>query len=253
MLLFKILLKYLNRIIKMIIMKLFLKQCFYELFNKFNIIVFTIGLSLLIASNFISLHSKHIDVQNPRFVNTIKVEYKNNKEYYSLVGKILPYTESDNKLFAIFNVSDQIFSNIMYNNVEIDLHLNYYPSIKTIGYIEKISSSLDLVSLTYRLVVALPDPPEEFKFSQFINGSITITKNNEIIELPSISLNSYNSKPVVWVVNPQNNSVSFKEVTILSYTSDKAIISNGLKNGDIVVTDGAHLLYPGQLIKILNK
>jgi multidrug efflux pump subunit AcrA (membrane-fusion protein) len=68
-----------------------------------------------------------------------------------------------------------------------------------------------------------------------------------------MSLNKSNSSPAVWVVNPENNTVSLRDVKIIGYNQDSVIISDGLESGELVVTAGVHSLYPGQQVKILEK
>jgi len=55
------------------------------------------------------------------------------------------------------------------------------------------------------------------------------------------------------VVDPHTQTVAAREVTVLRYDADAVVIGGGLKNGDRVVTAGAHALRPGQQVKLLGE
>jgi multidrug efflux pump subunit AcrA (membrane-fusion protein) len=59
-------------------------------------------------------------------------------------------------------------------------------------------------------------------------------------------------KPAVWVVNPTTRQVAIRPVSVVRYDTAAAIISSGLKDGDIVVTAGTHALRPGQQVRLLQ-
>jgi multidrug efflux pump subunit AcrA (membrane-fusion protein) len=59
-------------------------------------------------------------------------------------------------------------------------------------------------------------------------------------------------KAAVWVVDPAKKTVSQHAVTLLRYDPGTAIISDGLKDGDIVVTAGVQALRPGQEVRLLQ-
>jgi multidrug efflux pump subunit AcrA (membrane-fusion protein) len=50
----------------------------------------------------------------------------------------------------------------------------------------------------------------------------------------------------VWVVDPERKTVSLVPVTIGHYDTSSAVVSQGLKDGDLVVTAGVQALRPGQ-------
>jgi hypothetical protein len=50
------------------------------------------------------------------------------------------------------------------------------------------------------------------------------------------------------VVDPQSRAVSLKPVVIDIYRTGEVLIRSGLSAGDVVVTGGAQLLRPGQIV-----
>ncbi|XVN42200.1 MAG: hypothetical protein RCG15_05895 [Candidatus Rickettsia vulgarisii] len=58
------------------------------------------------------------------------------------------------------------------------------------------------------------------------------------IELPASALNRLNGNPAVWVVDPNNHTLSLRNITLGDYTQESIIVIDGLKDGEIVVTAG---------------
>jgi multidrug efflux pump subunit AcrA (membrane-fusion protein) len=59
-------------------------------------------------------------------------------------------------------------------------------------------------------------------------------------------------KPAVWVVNPGDGSVALQPIEIERHDADTIVVSNGLKDGDVVVTAGVQTLVPGQKVRLLE-
>jgi multidrug efflux pump subunit AcrA (membrane-fusion protein) len=59
-------------------------------------------------------------------------------------------------------------------------------------------------------------------------------------------------KPAVWLVDPEKKTVSLVPVAVSHYDTSSAVVSSGLKDGDLVVTAGVQALRPGQQIRLLE-
>lgn len=154
---------------------------------------------------------------------------------------------------AVFNVPEQLFQNKRSNDlVSIEVALSHDPNIKTTGVVREVSPQADSATRTFTVKVGLKNPPEALKLGSTVTGSVTLNRGSAI-ELPVMSLNKSNSSPAVWVVNSDDNTVSLRNVKIMSYNHDSVIIAEGLENGELVVTAGVHSLYPGQKVKILEE
>ena len=56
----------------------------------------------------------------------------------------------------------------------------------------------------------------------------------------------------MWVVDPQNHTVSLRDVEVLRYDPAAIVISQGLETGELVVTAGVQTLRPGQKVRLLG-
>ena len=72
------------------------------------------------------------------------------------------------------------------------------------------------------------------------------------LEVPAGALASANGNPAVWVVDPQDQTVSLRDVTVQRYDPDSVVIGQGLEGGEVVVTAGVHALRPGQKVRLLG-
>jgi hypothetical protein len=56
----------------------------------------------------------------------------------------------------------------------------------------------------------------------------------------------------VWVVDPQSETVSLRNVDVLRYDPASVVVSQGLESGELVVTAGVQTLHPGQKVRLLG-
>ena len=72
------------------------------------------------------------------------------------------------------------------------------------------------------------------------------------ITLPWAALSSAAGQPAIWKVDPAALSVAQVPVTISAYGGDTITLSGGVTTGDIVVTDGSQLLFPGRSVALME-
>ncbi len=65
--------------------------------------------------------------------------------------------------------------------------------------------------------------------------------------------NSVDGKPAVWLIDPQSKKVSLQPVKVSDYETGQFTVSDGLNDGDLVVSEGGKLIRTGQLVSILEK
>ncbi|MFL6531996.1 MAG: efflux transporter periplasmic adaptor subunit, partial [Pseudomonas sp.] len=70
------------------------------------------------------------------------------------------------------------------------------------------------------------------------------------IELPLSALQEVDGKTRIWLVNPQDQTVSPRDVQVLERSDDSVLVANGIKPGDRVVSAGVNSLQPGQKVKL---
>jgi RND family efflux transporter MFP subunit len=151
---------------------------------------------------------------------------------------------------AVFNVPAQLIRTGPRDPV-VSVTLSDDPNVKTTGRVREVAPQADPTTGTYVVKVALDNPPEAMRLGATVVGTITIG-SEPVIQVPGTALTEINGKPAVWVVDPATKRVSLREVTVLRYDPTSVVVSDGLNDGDIVVTAGVHALRPGQEVRLLD-
>ena len=150
----------------------------------------------------------------------------------------------DGERDAVFDVPETMF----FADVErrrVSLALVSDSALTATGYVREISPAVDAKSSTVRVKVAIQNPPPAIVLGSAIAGTAAIKPTAEIT-LPWSALTAIGSKPAVWIVNSETNTVSLKPVIVGAYEAEAMLIKEGLEPGDRVVVDGGKLLSPGQ-------
>lgn len=118
------------------------------------------------------------------------------------------------------------------------------------GTIREISPMADAATRTYKVRVAIPEPPEGMQLGMTANVSIKGTADGDGADgviLPLAAIFQDGDTPQVWVVG-DGNTLTAKAVTVEDLGDDKVRVT-GLAAGDIVVTAGVHKLHEGQSVR----
>jgi membrane fusion protein, multidrug efflux system len=151
---------------------------------------------------------------------------------------------------AVFNVPSQLVRRGP-NYPEVTVALSDEPTIKTTGHVREVAPLADAVTGTYVVKVGLDSPPESMRLGATIVGQVKIG-TEPVIQIPGTALSQSAGKPAVWVVDPENKTVSLVTVTVGHYDTYSVVVSDGLKDGDVVVTAGVQALRPGQEVRLLE-
>jgi RND family efflux transporter MFP subunit len=133
----------------------------------------------------------------------------------------------------------------------VDVALTNDPSVKASGRVREVAPQADAATRTYRVKVAIIDPPESMRLGATVTGRITLTAPPGV-EIPPTALTETNGHAAVWVVDAKSLTVSQRNVDVLRYDAASVAITHGLETGDVVVTAGLQQLHPGQKVRLLG-
>ncbi|WOC16860.1 Multidrug resistance protein MdtA [Pseudochrobactrum sp. MP213Fo] len=133
---------------------------------------------------------------------------------------------------------------------QVSLSLTSDPSIRATGHVREVAPVVNARTGTVRIKVEIDTPPAAMTLGVPVTGSLMLPAIRAII-LPWSALTSQQGKPAVWVIDPQTNKVSSRLVDVLDYEREKIIISEGVENGQLVVTRGGQMLGEGAQVDIL--
>jgi RND family efflux transporter MFP subunit len=133
----------------------------------------------------------------------------------------------------------------------VEIALTDDPQVKATGRVREVAPQADPATKTFQVKVGLINPPEAMRLGSTVTGSIRLAPPAGV-EVPASVLTEANGRPAVWVVDPQSQTVSLRNVEVLRYDPATVIIAQGLETGEIVVTAGVQTLRPGQKVRLLG-
>jgi membrane fusion protein, multidrug efflux system len=125
------------------------------------------------------------------------------------------------------------------------------PNVRATGRVREVSPQADPATRTFQVKVGITDPPEAMRLGSTVSGRIQLAAPPGV-EVPASALTEANGRPAVWVVDPQSQTVSLRNVDVARYDPASVVISQGLESGEVVVTAGVQVLRPGQKVRLLG-
>ena len=165
-------------------------------------------------------------------------------------GQTIVQLAREGGLDAVFDVSEQIIRTGP-RDPEVTIALTDDPNVTAVGHVREVAPQADPVTRTFRVKVAITNPPPSMRLGSTVKGSITLPEPIGV-ELPSTALTEANGHPAVWVVDKAAMTVSLRPVDVERYDPQSILISRGLNSGDLVVTAGVQTLRPGQKVRLLE-
>lgn len=163
-------------------------------------------------------------------------------------GQTIVTLAQHNGLDAVFDVPDSLMRRLR-PDVTVAVALTDDPNIRTTGHMRETSPQADPVTRSFQVKIGLNEPPDSMRLGATVLGQANMVGEGGI-ELPPTALTTADDKPAVWVVDPKTHEVALRAIRIRQGDSNSILVSDGLKNGERVVTAGVHALRPGQKVRL---
>ena len=118
-----------------------------------------------------------------------------------------------------------------------------------VGRVSFIENTVDSTTGTILLRATFPNPQRRLWPGQFVNVTLLLHKQPNCLVLPSQAVQPGQNGDLVFVVKP-DNTVESRTVKVDFTYQDLSVLSQGVKQGEIVVTDGQLLLTSGANVTI---
>ena len=154
---------------------------------------------------------------------------------------------------AVFDVPESQLIQQSGVNAPVDITLTPLDrtSPTVIGHVREISPLVEATTGTVEVKVTLEEPLAGLTYGDPVRGT-TVLSEGANISLPWSAISATVDGPAVWIVDPATNQVSLRQVELQRYASDAILIASGVEPGEMVVTLGTQLLYPGRVIQPLE-
>jgi len=178
---------------------------------------------------------------------------------YAEVGQVLVTMASAQPVVTLAQDNDlEVEINVPENRIEDfrkaqKLKISFWalPDVILDGNIREVAPMADSVARTFKVRIALINPPPAIKLGMTSTVTIDGLDNGATVAIiPLAAVYQTGDTPLVWIV--ANDTVSLRKIRIGSFDSDRVIVSEGLKTGDTVVTGGVHKLHEGQKVRLEN-
>ena len=123
------------------------------------------------------------------------------------------------------------------------------PNINTSAHVREIAPQADSATRTRRTRLTLDQTPAAFR----LGSSVSVTVSSPItehFELPLSALQEADKRSQIWVIDPATQTVSPREVRVVSRDGHNVLLSGGVTGGDKVVSAGVNSLTPGQKVRL---
>lgn len=134
----------------------------------------------------------------------------------------------------------------------IQLSLIERPEVTFRGETREVSPLVDPMTGTVAVKVTVIDAPEFVSYGDAVRGMATKQRAPHIV-LPHSAMSVTVDGPAVWVVDPDTMAVSLRQITVDRYETGRIVLASGLEDGTLVVSRGAHLLYPGRIVQLAEE
>lgn len=118
-----------------------------------------------------------------------------------------------------------------------------------LGTVSFMQSTVDTASGTVVMRATFANASKKLYPGQFVDIVVTMPAEGQTVVVPATALQTSQQGNSVYIVKP-NNTVDFVSVDLRRTFGDLAAVGSGLKDGDVVVTDGQLQLTPGARISI---
>lgn len=149
---------------------------------------------------------------------------------------------------AVIDLPDTLVDQLP-QDVVFQVALQLTPEINTTAIVREIEPQAESATRTRRARLTLSETPTAFR----LGSAISVTLSSAIkpqIELPLSALQEVEGKSRIWIVDTQSQTVSPRDVSIVSRTDTTVVVASGVKSGERVVSAGVNSLKPGQKVKV---
>jgi RND family efflux transporter MFP subunit len=123
------------------------------------------------------------------------------------------------------------------------------PSRRFAAHLRELSPSADPVTRTYPARFSVVEKPDFIGLGMTATLAFSRPDRQSLAEVPLGAIFQQGKEPAVWIVDKASGAVTLRPVTVARWRDDTALISSGVKDGELIATAGVHKLESGQKVK----
>lgn len=166
---------------------------------------------------------------------------------YVQSGQTVFTIAAEDGLQAVFDVPVSVLDNADTRNRALQVSLIANPGITVKAKFAEMSPVVDSQTGTVTVKVDLIDPPKEIKLGSAVAVDAPSRPFDGFV-FPLSSLNAFNGKPALWVVDASTHEANLRQVELAAFNDESIEVISGVTDGEMVVVEGGQLLSPGQVV-----
>jgi multidrug efflux system membrane fusion protein len=155
-------------------------------------------------------------------------------------------------IFVTFSVAERHLSLIKQQMqaapLTVETRFADEPSDPIIGRLAFVDNQVDTLTGMVRLKATFPNEDHRLWPGRFVNVSLTISKQQDAVVVPTSAVQTGQRGAFVFVVRG-DNTVEMRPVTVGANMHERTVLSEGVQAGEVVVTDGQLRLTPGAKVR----
>ncbi len=175
------------------------------------------------------------------------------------VGDPIVALQKLDQVYVDFSVPQQKLSQLS-RNMEVRVSSDVTPGVVFKGEITAINLGVDPVTRNVQVRAIVDNPDEKLRTGMFVNVQLVLPDVKDVLSVPSTAVLYAPFGNSVFVIDEQKDEDSGGSVKVLRQQfvvlgearGDFVDVTDGLKNGETVVTSGVFKLQPGSQVVIDN-
>ncbi len=136
---------------------------------------------------------------------------------------------------------------------KVNILVDAYPSREFMGVVDVISPVVEGQSRTFSVDVRVANPQKLLLPGMFARVKINVFEKKNALVIPASAIVSFRNKSYVYVVSKETQVASERPVAVQYATADYAVISRGIKEGELVVIGEKQGVGDGIPVKIIEE
>ena len=118
--------------------------------------------------------------------------------------------------------------------------------------LRELAPDTDKATRTYAARITIREPDAAIRLGMTASLQVPNIEGSSAIRVPLSAIYDKTGQPLVWLVDPNTSAVSTRPVKLAAAHKNSVLISEGINEGDVIVTAGVHMLHAGQKVKVVS-
>lgn len=188
------------------------------------------------------------------FTGTLGIRQVNLGQYLN-PGDAIATLSDTSELFVNFNVPQQQLQQLSVGSTVV-VTVDAWPGRRFSAMVNAIESRVNRDTRNIAVQAQLPNPDGALRPGMYVNAGLELPAETNALVVPSTAIQTTAAGDNVVVVRgpeaKRQGQADYVRVEVGRRTGDKVIVTRGLEEGDVVVTEGQLRVQPGAQVQVVQ-